>query len=72
MGDNRIKIDGLKITDLFNLLEPGQVLIENEKLIVGTKYMAIELLRITPAGRNSMTAAEFIRGLSVKDGLYLG
>jgi methionyl-tRNA formyltransferase len=72
LGENRIKIDGLKITDLFNHLEPGQVLIENEKLIVGTKDMAIELLRITPAGRNSMTAAEFIRGLSVKDGLYLG
>jgi len=71
-GENRIKIDGLKVTDLFNHLEPGQVLIENEKLIVGTKDMAIELLRITPAGRNSMTAAEFIRGLSVKDGLYLG
>ena len=41
-------------------------------MIVGTKDKAIELLRITPAGRSSMTAAEFVRGLSVKDGLYLG
>ena len=71
-SENRIKIDGLRITDLNNNLEPGQVLIENEKMIVGTKDKAIELLRITPAGRNSMSAAEFVRGLSVKDGLYLG
>ena len=71
-SENRIKIDGLRITDLNNNLEPGQVLIENEKMIVGTKDKAIELLRITPAGRSSMTAAEFVRGLSVKDGLYLG
>lgn len=71
-AENRIKIDGLRITDLNNDLEPGQVLIENEKMIIGTKDKAIELLRITPAGRNSMTAAEFVRGLSVKDGLHLG
>ena len=71
-AENRIKIDGLRITDLNNDLEPGQVLIENEKMIVGTKDKAIELLRITPAGRSSMTAAEFVRGLSVKDGLHLG
>ncbi|MFN7802007.1 MAG: hypothetical protein ACK5N3_00505 [Actinomycetes bacterium] len=65
-------MDGLRITDQNNDLEPGQVLIENEKMIVGTKDKAVELLRITPAGRNSMTAAEFVRGLSVKDGLHLG
>ena len=68
----RVKIDGLRITDQNNDLEPGQVLIENEKMIVGTKDKAVELLRITPAGRNSMAAAEFVRGLSVKDGLHLG
>jgi methionyl-tRNA formyltransferase len=71
-AENRVKIDGLRITDQNNDLEPGQVLIENEKMIVGTKDKAVELLRITPAGRNSMTAAEFVRGLSVKDGLHLG
>ncbi len=72
LAEHRIKIDGLRITDLNNDLEPGQVLIENEKMIVGTKDRAIELLRITPAGRSSMTAAEFVRGLSLKDGLHLG
>ena len=72
LAENRIKIDGLRIIDLKIDLKPGQVLIENEKMIVGTTDKAIELLKITPAGRNSMTAAEFVRGLSVKDGLHLG
>ena len=72
LAENRIKIDGLRIIDLEIDLKPGQVLIENEKMIVGTTDKAIELLKITPAGRNSMTAAEFVRGLSVKDGLHLG
>ena len=72
LAENRIKIDELRIIDLKIDLKPGQVLIENEKMIVGTTERAIELLKITPAGRNSMTAAEFVRGLSVKDGLHLG
>jgi len=71
-GDQRLKIDGLRITNLPTQLTPGQVEIEKEKLIVGTKDGAIELLQVTPSGRNSMTVAEFIRGLSVRDGLYLG
>lgn len=71
-GDQRLKIDGLRITYLPTQLTPGQVEIEKEKLIVGTKDGAIELLQVTPSGRNSMTVAEFIRGLSVRDGLYLG
>ena len=72
LAENRIKIDGLRITDLNNDLKPGEVLVENERMIVGTKDKAIELLRITPAGRSSMSAAEFVRGLVVKDGLHLG
>lgn len=71
-GDRRLKIDRLRITYLPTQLTPGQVEIEKEKLIVGTKDGAIELLQVTPSGRNSMTVAEFIRGLSVRDGLYLG
>jgi hypothetical protein len=32
----------------------------------------IEILEVTPAGRASMTSAEFIRGLILKTGLHFG
>lgn len=71
-GEDRLKIDDLRITYLSNPLKPGQVLIEKEKLIVGAKDGAVELLKLTPSGRNTMAAAEFVRGLSLRDGLYFG
>ncbi|MFY8211093.1 MAG: hypothetical protein ACOVLB_00285 [Candidatus Nanopelagicus sp.] len=50
----------------------GEVLIDTERLIVGTASGAIEILNLTPAGRVSMTASEFIRGLSNRTCLHLG
>lgn len=71
-GNERLRIIQMRISDVEHQLRPGEVLIQDENLFVGTKDRAIELLKITPAGRNTMTAAEFVRGLATKDGWNLG
>ena len=72
LGSERIKFEQLRVSYLPKELKPGQLLIENEKMYAGTKDGAVEILAITPSGRGSMSAAEFVRGLRVKDGLKLG
>jgi len=71
LNENRIVINNMRISLQENLF-PGQVLISADQLVVGTAHGAIEILELTPAGRKTMSASEFIRGLSVKDGLKLG
>ncbi len=71
-GNERIRILEMRISDVVHQLQPGQVHIKGENLFVGTKDRVIELLKITPSGRNTMTAAEFVRGLGTKDGWHLG
>jgi methionyl-tRNA formyltransferase len=71
LNENRIIINNMRISLQENLF-PGQVLISADQLVVGTAHGAIEILELTPAGRKTMSASEFIRGLLVKDGLKLG
>ena len=71
LNENRIVINNMRISDQKNL-SPGQVSILANQLMVGTAFGAIEILELTPAGRKTMSASEFIRGLLVKDGLKLG
>ena len=72
LGDLRLKIEKLRPTIVNRTLKCGEVLIDAERFFVGTTTGAIEILNLTPAGRVSMTASEFIRGLSNRTGLYLG
>jgi len=67
-----LKIDSLRVLDVEQNLKVGEVLINDESFFVGTGMGAIEILRLTPAGRNQMSAGEFIRGLTKRTGLYLG
>ena len=71
LNENRIVINNMRISVQENLF-PGQVSISASQLMVGTAHGAIEILELTPAGRKTMSASEFIRGLLVKDGLQLG
>jgi len=72
LGELRLKIEKLGPTIVNKTLKCGEVFIDTERLIVGTANGAIEILNLTPAGRVSMTASEFIRGLSTRTDLYLG
>ncbi|QAY74994.1 methionyl-tRNA formyltransferase [Agromyces protaetiae] len=45
------------------LLAPGEVRPERRRVLVGTADRAIELVRVQPAGKGAMTAADWGRGL---------
>ena len=68
----RIRINNLRRSEDLMELRPGDVNVVNEKMYVGTSDGIIEILELTPAGRNSMTSAEFVRGLTSKIGLHFG
>jgi len=68
----RLKIDSLRQSDVQLQLSSGQIEIDSEKIYAGTSEGVIEVLQVTPAGRNSMTSGEFVRGLTSKVGLNFG
>jgi len=72
LGELRIKIDSLEISNRTEKLPPSEVLIADEHLLIGASNGVIEIKTLTPAGRSQMSAAEFIRGLPNKSGLQLG
>ena len=72
LGDLRLKIDGLRISYGMEKIAPGSVVIEGEKLFIGAANGVIEIEKLTPAGRNQMSAGEFIRGLPKREGLSVG
>lgn len=72
LGDTRLRFHSLQVSETKMALNPGEILIEDEKLYVGAQRGIIEILQLTPAGRNQMSAAEFIRGLTSRTGLHLG
>lgn len=72
LGDLRLKIDGMRISYGGEKLAAGTSKIEGEKLFIGATGGVIEIERLTPSGRNQMSAAEFIRGLTNREGLSVG
>lgn len=68
----RIKVDNLSRSEVLIDLRPGEINVVNEQMYVGTSDGIVEILEVTPAGRNSMTTAEFVRGLTSKVGLHFG
>jgi len=72
LGDLRLKIDGLRISYGMEKIAPCSVAIEGEKLFIGAANGVIEIEKLTPAGRNQMSAGEFIRGLTNREGLSVG
>ena len=72
LGELRLKIDSLEISNRVEKISPAEVLISDEHLLVGANNGVIEIKTLTPAGRSRMSAAEFIRGLTNKSGLQLG
>lgn len=72
LGELRLKIDSLEISNRVEKISPAEVLISDEHLLVGANNGVIEIKTLTPAGRSQMSAAEFIRGLPNKSGLQLG
>ncbi|HLS04438.1 MAG TPA: methionyl-tRNA formyltransferase [Actinomycetales bacterium] len=53
-------------------LNPGQVRVERDRVIVGTGAGAIALGDVVPAGKRSMAAADWARGARLADDTHLG
>jgi methionyl-tRNA formyltransferase len=43
-------------------LKPGQVLVDNKQLLVGTDQNSLAIMRLTPAGKKDMDVAAFLAG----------
>lgn len=61
-----IKIAAPKISDLH--LAPGEVSFKNKKLFIGTATSALEIGRITSAGKSAIDAASWANGARLVDG----
>ena len=53
-------------------LAPGEVAVADRQVLVGTGDGLLELVRVTPAGRQPMTAADWLRGRAREAATVLG
>ncbi|MCM6760881.1 methionyl-tRNA formyltransferase [Rathayibacter sp. ZW T2_19] len=63
LGEARLKVLAARAIQEAPLLEPGRVLVEQGRALVGTGDGAVELLTVQPAGKKPMAAADWARGL---------
>lgn len=59
-----VKIKQAKIVEMD--LEPKEIVIIDDRLIIGTGKQSLEIIKIQPSGKMPMSAAEFIRGYKDK------
>lgn len=68
----RINVDLVAASAADSENAPGTIIETSNRLIVATGDGALELLEVQPAGKRSMSAAEFLRGNRVQIGDRLG
>jgi methionyl-tRNA formyltransferase len=66
-GDQRIRIWKAEILDNVKDCKPGQLLVDQQSLIVGTGDKALKILEIQRAGGQRMNAAEFLNAHQPQD-----
>jgi methionyl-tRNA formyltransferase len=62
LDDQRLKVLGLASAPGADPLAPGAMQLEDRRLLVGTGTDPLELVRVQPAGRTAMSAADWWRG----------
>lgn len=60
LGELEVKIIKAQLAE--ETLNPSQTFTRDNRLFIGTQTKALEILELQPAGKNKMTAEEFIRG----------
>lgn len=60
LGALDIKVFAAKVAE--KDIEPGQTLVENNNLYIGTGEKSLEILELQPAGKGKMKTADFVRG----------
>lgn len=62
-GDNELKVLKSIQTNVPNSAKPGNVIIDNSRLLVGCSDRYLELHTVQPSGKKAMLSADFLRGL---------
>jgi methionyl-tRNA formyltransferase len=63
LGDNKVLVNAVAFGEFEEVLEPGQIHVTKNQVLVGTGSAALELLEVKPAGKNWMPAADWARGI---------
>ena len=62
------KVYNAKISDIIDVLKPGEILIQNRSLFIGTSSDVIEILEIQAQGKKRMLVRDFLNGQkNIKD-----
>lgn len=62
IGDMRIKVGPVSIEESSDAVEPGVVMAEKTRVLVGTGSVPVQLGQIQPPGKKPMAAADWARG----------
>jgi methionyl-tRNA formyltransferase len=62
IGDMRIKVGPVSVEESGDTAEPGVVMAERTRVLVGTGSVPIQLGQIQPPGKKPMAAADWARG----------
>ena len=62
IGDMRIKVGPVSIEESSDAVEPGVVMAEKTRVLVGTGSVPVQLGQIQPPGKKQMAAADWARG----------
>ncbi|RZS66191.1 methionyl-tRNA formyltransferase [Agromyces ramosus] len=62
LDDQRLKVLGVAVAPGSHPLAPGTLRLDGRRLLVGTGTEPLELVRVQPAGRTAMSAADWWRG----------
>ena len=57
-----IKVTSADVVDFPEVLPPGQLRVFEKKLVIGTKDVPIEILKVIPSGKQEMSAKDWING----------
>ena len=70
--DQTLKISSAKIHNQSIKLEPGEILLSNVMVLIGTGEGALEVDSVIPAGKREMSGAEWARGARFESGERCG
>ncbi len=70
--DETLKISSAKIHNQSIKLEPGEILLSNVMVLIGTGEGALEVDSVIPAGKREMSGAEWARGARFESGERCG
>jgi methionyl-tRNA formyltransferase len=63
VGDERIKLGPVRLTEGHEALEPGRLAVTKSEVLVGTGTVPVRLGDVRPFGKRQMPAADWARGI---------